>query len=287
MSLINLIAIAICGMVFFGSLLWTQGLALYLNAIALLVVVSGTVGAAFLSYSAHRLRSALLVARNAYFVRLPSQDDIIKALLAMAVKSRYDGILSLERTLSRTSATFLRDGLNMLVDGFQESELKDVLTTESYFFKQRRAQNERVFRTLARAAPAFGIIGSVIGLIGMLSGIGNPDVIVKTIPIALTSTLYGILLGNIVLTPIAENIYARTHEELLLQKMIINGILAISSEQNTYKLEKKLCSFLTPSIRGEQIRHFEGFRKRYVGKSAEEKERVFDSLYTAGSGIIS
>jgi len=283
MGSINLIGISISAAVFFISFLWSEGLGIYLNLIALLVVLSGTIGSAFLSYSAQRLRSAMMVARNAYFVRLPSQDDIINALLAMAVKSRYDGILSLERTLSRTSATFLRDALNMLVDGFQESELKDVLTTESYFFKQRRAQNERVFRSLARSAPAFGLIGSVIGLIGMLSGLGDPDVVLKTIPIALISTLYGILLGSFLLTPIAENIYARTHEELLLQKMIINGVLAISSEQNTYKLEKKLCSFLTPSIRQVHVRNFEGFRKRYLGKSAEERERAFDSIYSTDS----
>jgi len=261
------------------SFLLTKNVEMYFNVIALLVVISGTIGSGFLSYSFSRIKSALLVARNAYFAHLPSQDDIIKALLEMAVKSRYDGILSLERALDRTHATFLRDALNMLVDGFQESELKDVLMTETYFFKQRRAQNERVFRTMARSAPAFGIIGSVIGLIGMVSGLGDMNVILSTIPIALTSTLYGILLSNFLLTPIAENIYARTHEELLLQKMIINGVLAISSEQNPYKLEKKLCSFLTPSIRKENERSFEGIRKRYMGMNVAERERVFASIF--------
>lgn len=279
MNIVNLIGVMICFSVFSMSFLLTKHVEMYFNVIALLVVISGTIGSGFLSYSFSRMKSALLVARNAYFAHLPSQDDIIKALLEMAVKSRYDGILSLERALDRTHATFLRDALNMLVDGFQESELKDVLMTETYFFKQRRTQNERVFRTMARSAPAFGIIGSVIGLIGMVSGLGDANIVLSTIPIALTSTLYGILLSNFLLTPIAENIHARTHEELLLQKMIINGVLAISCEQNTYKLEKKLCSFLTPSIRKAHERSFEEIRKRYMGINVAERERIFASSY--------
>ncbi|MFQ5780599.1 MAG: motility protein A, partial [Nitrospiria bacterium] len=166
-----------------------------------------------------------------------------------------------------------KDALSILVDGYKEDEIREVLITEMYFFKQRREQNERVFRSMARAAPAFGIIGSVIGLIGMLSGIGDAGVIIKTIPIALTSTLYGILLSNFLLTPIAENIYIRTQEELLLQKLIINGVIAISSEQNTYKLEKKLCSFLTPSARPGHQRSFEEIRKKYLKMSFQERER--------------
>ncbi len=111
----------------------------------------------------------------------------------------------------------------------------------------------------------------------MLSDLGDTTVILQTIPIALTSTLYGILLSNYILTPIAENIHARTHEELLLQKMILNGILAISSEQNIYKLEKKLCLFLTPAIRRGNEKDFTKIRRRYVGMNFQEREEVFEA----------
>lgn len=253
---------------------------MYLNIVAFLVVISGTIGSMFLSYSFERIKSAYLVAKNAYFVKLPSQDDLIKALLGLAVKSRYDGILSLENALSKTTASFLRGGLDMLVDGFNGSEVKDMLSSESYFFKQRRAANERVFRSMARAAPSFGIIGSVIGLIGMLSDLGDTTVILQTIPIALTSTFYGILLSNYILTPIAENIHARTHEELLLQKMILNGILAISNEQNVYKLEKKLSLFLTPAIRRGNEQDFTNIRRQYIGMNFQEREELFQTAHS-------
>lgn len=273
---INFIGAFICILVFMLSFLLGDDnvISLYFNLIALLVVISGTVGAIFLSYPFFRIRSAFLVARNAYLTRLPSQDSIIKALLGLAVRSRYDGILSLEKSLGRSGTSFLKDALNALVDGHREDEIREVLYTEMYFFKQRREQNERVFRSMASAAPAFGIIGSVIGLIGMLSNIGDPTVIIQTIPIALTSTLYGILFSNFILTPIAENIYVRTQEELLLQKLIVSGVMAISSSQNTYTLEKKLCSFLTPSDRPNHQRSFEEIRKKYLKMSFQERETV-------------
>jgi chemotaxis protein MotA len=272
---INFIGAFICIVVFMISFLLTEGnvLTLYFNPIALLVVTSGTIGAIFLSYPFFRIKSAFLVARNAYLACLPSQDSIIKALLALAVRSRYDGILSLEKSLGHTGTSFLKDALNALVDGHKEDEIREVLLTEMYFFKQRREQNERVFRSMASAAPAFGIIGSVIGLIGMLSDIGNAGVIIKTVPVALTSTLYGILFSNFILTPIAEKIFVRTQEELLLQKLIVSGVMAISSEQNTYTLEKKLCSFLTPSDRPGHQRSFEEIRKKYLNMNFQERER--------------
>ena len=108
MNIVNLVGVMICLSAFSMSFLLTKNVEMYFNLVALLVVISGTIGSGFLSYSFSRIKSALLVARNAYFASLPSQDDIIKALLEMAVKSRYDGILSLERALDRTHATFLR-----------------------------------------------------------------------------------------------------------------------------------------------------------------------------------
>ena len=103
----------------------------------------------------------------------------------------------------------------------------------------------------ARLAPAFGVAGSVIGLIAMLSGIGDPDVIIKSIPVALTSTLYGIVLSNFFLIPMAENLHSKTQNELLTQKLITDGVIAIRYEQNPFRLIRKLESFLTPSARHE------------------------------------
>ena len=146
---------------------------------------------------------------------------------------------------------------------------RDVLLTELYFFRRRRQEHERVFRHTARLAPAFGVAGSVVGLIGMLTGLGDTGVILKTIPLALTSTLYGIVLCNLVLTPVAESIYFKTQQELLLQRLILEGVVAVQQESKPNRLERRLLSFLTPAERPSQQQGFDEIHARYVRQRRE------------------
>jgi chemotaxis protein MotA len=259
----NHIGVGLCGLIFLTSLFMSDGAGLMLNLVAILVVLSGTCGATFLSYPFDDIRAAIRVARNTYATNPPTPDSIVNTLLDVSVRSRHDGILSLEKTEDEISDSFLRDALAMLVDGFRVEEICDVLTTEMYFFKQRRQNLERIFRHMAGLAPAFGITGSVIGLIGMLASVGDMNVIVRTIPIALTSTLYGIILTNFFLTPIAESIHSKTQRELLMQKMALDGVAAIAQEQNSHKLQKKLESFLMPASRPGNQKSFQEIKEKY------------------------
>jgi chemotaxis protein MotA len=125
---------------------------------------------------------------------------------------------------------------------------------------------------MAVYSPAFGLAGSVIGLIGLLYGIGDTGEVLKYIPIALISTLYGILFGNLVWSPMAEVIKDRTEREILTQKMIIDATAAIKSETNPYILERKLTSFLTPAARQEARESFSDIRRRYVNIARSRRE---------------
>ncbi len=271
MWFINVFVIIACIALFLSGFILDKGAALYWNVNSLIFVLTGTIGAAFLSYPSSRIKFAMTVLKNAYFKTLPSETSIVISLLDFSLQSRYEGLLSMEDTVEQASTPFLQDAMRMLVDGRTSEEIKDFMNIEMTFFRQRREHNERVFRAMAITAPAFGLIGSVIGLMGMLAGIGDVGVIIKTIPIALTSTLYGILFNNFLFTPIAEKIHARTQEELLLQKLIMSGTIAISNAQNPYVLEKKLSAFLAPSTRVEIEKNFKEIRKQYLKVQWENK----------------
>lgn len=258
-------------LLFFGSFMIGEGRYLMFNLTGLLVVVAGTLGAAFMSYPMMELSTAVKVVVNSYRTPPPTKKEIVDALLDLSLKSRVDGLLALEEEEERVSVLFLRRALTMLVDGFRIEELRDALYTEIYFFQQRRSQHERVFRHLAMLAPAFGVAGSVIGLIGMLAGIGNTGVILQTIPIALTSTLYGIVLAYFLLIPLAENIRAKTQEELLVLKLITEGVTLIAQEYNTVRLQTRLESFLAPQVRNTHHKSFMEIHNRY---EEIRKERV-------------
>ncbi len=271
----NLIFGGICTMIFIGCFFFGEGgTVVYFNIVSFLVVSSGTIGAAFLSFPFERIKNAYRVALNSYKKdAISSPDHIVNILLDISVRSRSNGILSLEKLEKTTQIIFLKNGLGLLVDGYREDEIRSILHNEIYYFKLRRQHSERVFRTMALLAPGFGVAGSIIGLIGMLYGVGDTGVILKTIPVALTSTLYGIVFSYYILVPIAENIYSKTQQELYLQSIITDGIIEIGQEQNLYKLEKRLSSFLTPSARAGKEESLQELRKRYMLMKTEQKER--------------
>jgi len=271
-SRMNWVGAALCVLVFAGSFLLSEGASRFFNLTGLAIVLSGTVGAALLSYPWKNLRAAWQVAWNAYAVEPPSEDEVVSALAKFSVHSRRDGMLSLERFEKKTSVSFLRHALEMLVDGYEAREMREILSTEMSYFRQRRTNQERVFRHLARLAPAFGVAGSVVGLMSLLLGVGDTAVVIRTIPLALTSTLYGIVLANFFLTPAAEAIHAKTQQELLVMRLAADGALAVLAEQNPHKLEKKLESFLTPSTRTGSQRSLEEMRERFIAEREHESE---------------
>lgn len=259
----NLIGFILCVVIFVTGFLIKGNLALYFNIAGLSIVLGGSAAAALLSFQVSRLRIVYMVVRASYTQRNISEDDIVNILINLAIKSRMEGVLSLQEEENETSILFLRRGLGCLVDNYEPHQIRDILNTEMYFFKLRREDSERILRTIGDFFPAFGIIGSVVGLISMLAGIGDTSVILKTVPVALTSTLYGLIFANFFFVPFAANLRERTNQELLLQKIIMEGIIAIQSELNPTILKTKLLSFLTPSARKADLVPLAKIRKRF------------------------
>jgi chemotaxis protein MotA len=270
----NLTAAVLFAAIFVGSFTFGGNTELFFNLLGLVIVLSGLLGAMFLSYPSRSIGIACGVAWNAYRIQLPTHEQIIETLMELSVRSRKKGMIALEDAEETTTIGYLKRTLSLLVDSYGIDEMRDILQTEMYYFKQRRIQHERLIRHAARLAPAFGVAGSVIGLIAMLSGIGDPDVIIKSIPIALTSTLYGIVLSNFLLIPMAENLHSKTQNELLIQKLITDGVIAIRYEQNPYRLVKKLESFLTPAARHDDQYSFEEIRDRIYDMQNEASREV-------------
>ncbi|MBU1002124.1 MAG: MotA/TolQ/ExbB proton channel family protein [Proteobacteria bacterium] len=280
----NIIGVAICAVIFIAAFLITGNAAAYLNVEACMVVVSGTFGAALLSYPYDHLKTAYYVAKGTYTHPGTDPDAVIGVLLDTAIRSRLDGLAAMEKAGEQTTMHFLRGALNMLADNYPEHEIRDILATEIHFFRTRRMQQERVFRSMATYAPAFGLAGSVIGLIGLLIGLGDTGEVLRFIPIALISTLYGILFGNFVLTPVAENIRGKTDREVLVQQLIIEGVCAIKTEANPHILEKRLTSFLTPASRRDSQENFAELRKKYVKIAQQRREAEELAARTAAGG---
>ncbi len=246
----NIIGLTICTALFLSGFVIHGNAGLYLNLSGFIIVVTGTIVATLLSYRFDRIIILYKVLKASYSKELMAPGELIRILVELAAKKRIKGILSLQRDEHETTIIFLRQAIGLLVDGNSTSEIKEALNMEMRFFKFRRESSHRVVKTMADISPSFGLVGSVVGLITMLSGVGGEsNIVLSAIPIALTSTLYGIVLANFFFLPFAVNIQERTIQELLLQNIITQGIIAISEDLHPSALDRKLKSLQTPSER--------------------------------------
>jgi chemotaxis protein MotA len=269
-----LVSLVLLLMGFFG----TGNVFLFVNWRAIAIVLGGTFIAAFISFPPWKILQMFRTAWNVVFTRTTSPEEIVEALLDLSVRSKYEGILALQNIEDKMKGRPISRALGMMIDGYGPDEIRDILLTEMQFFKARHAEGERVFRVMAGFAPAFGLIGSIAGLIMMTTGIADEATIQISVGICLLSTLYGILFANVFLTPMAEKLKRRTSEELLLQRIILDGVLAIQSEANPYKLEMKLKSFISPSARKvAKIPSIKDIQRRFKLERANEKEKIADS----------
>ena len=236
----NMIGLLLTLFITLAGFLLAGNLGMYFNLSGFLIVMGGSFGCALISYRLDRLAVVYRVILSSYNHRPKQPREIVEILIDLAVKSRFSGILSLQEDERETSILFLRGALGLLVDGRQPSEVQDILGSEMYFFKQRRDDAERIIRTIANYFPPFGLIGSIVGLVAMMVNVGDSSVILASVPIALTSTLYGLVLSNFFFLPFAANLSERTSQELLLQRMILDGVLAIQSDMNPRLLETKI-----------------------------------------------
>ena len=259
----NLIGIILGTGLFLAGFIIPGNLALYFNLSGWLIVFGGTAAAALVSFKAEQLENVFKVLLTAYRRPATKETEIINILIDLSIRSRLEGILTLQKHENETTILFLRRALGCLVDGYKIEQIRDILNTEMYFFRLRREDSERIIRAIADYLPAFGMMGSVVGLIAMLGGIGDTTIILQAIPVALTSTLYGLLVSNFFFLPFAATIRERTNHELLLQKIIMEGVIAINSEVNPVILKTKLESFLTPSERETELVSYAKIRERF------------------------
>jgi chemotaxis protein MotA len=266
----NIFGFLLCLLIMTAGFYIAGNYGVYFNLSGFLIVMGGTFGCALISYRVERLAIVYKVIVESYRHKTKEPGVIVEILTDLAVKSHMRGILSLQEDESETTLLFLRGALGLLVDGRQASEIQDILNSEIYFFKLRRDEAERIIRTIANYFPPFGLIGSIVGLVALTAGIKDPAVILPSVSIALTATLYGLVFSNFFFLPFAANLAERTSQELLLQRMIVEGVLAIQSEMNPRLLEIKLKWFLTPSSRAGQMVSLVRIQQKFKIKAENE-----------------
>jgi chemotaxis protein MotA len=222
------------------------------------ITLGGTMAATLISYPINRVLAVGSVLKNAFLTSTIEPSELIKTIVNLAHKARREGLLALEDEVEKSPDSFLRKGVQLVVDGTDQELVRSILETELSFIENRHKSSAGMFDTMAALAPAFGMIGTLIGLIQMLGTLDRPEMIGPGMAVALVTTFYGSLLSNMVFTPVANKLKGRSSEEILLKEVMIEGIISIQSGDNPRIVQEKLNAFLAPSSRYAQRRRYGG-----------------------------
>ncbi|MCL6450692.1 MAG: motility protein A [Acetobacteraceae bacterium] len=221
----------------------------FLNVPAVMITVGGTFTATLINYPFWQVVSVFRVLRHVFFSRSLKPAEVIAILVRFAEKARREGLLALEDEAAQLNDGFLRKGIQLVVDGTDPELVRNILETELAFLEDRHRAGQGLFETMGALSPAFGMIGTLIGLIQMLGHLDKPETIGPSMATALITTFYGAMMANFLFIPIAGKLRVRSSEETLLKEVEIEGILSIQSGDNPRIVEEKLKAFLAPSMR--------------------------------------
>ena len=235
--LIGVVCIAV-GILVDGSLIDFYSLS------SIFIVLGGTLASTVVSYRAKSLKLLTTIYKKAFRkVEIDLNQDI-EMIINIANVARREGLLALEDTMENVDNPFLKKGIMLIVDGTDTELIKTILETEVYFITSRHTEGQAMVQSMASFAPAYGMIGTLIGLILMLKNLSDPDSLGPGMATALVTTFYGVVLANLVFTPIAKKLKAQSELERLQKELYIEGLLSIQEGENPRIIRDKLTAFI-------------------------------------------
>ena len=229
-----------------AAILSSGSLGMFIDIPSLLTVVGGAIAALFINFPVGKVLAVAKVVRKAMFHEAEDATEVIGKMVGYAERARKEGMLALEEDSESEPDKFLAKGLRLAVDGTDPQLLARIMETDLTALETRHKDGKAIFEQLGMFAPAFGMIGTLIGLVQMLANLSDPSAIGGGMAIALLTTFYGSVIANLIALPIAGKLKARSDEELHSREMIIEGIMSIQSGDSPRIVQEKLKSYLTP-----------------------------------------
>ena len=221
----------------------------FLDAPSAFIVFGGTIAAMLVSYPIPKLLEGLKTIKYAFSKQEIDPTEVIQKINDLALSARKEGLLALEEIAQNMDDPFLQKGILLIVDGTDAELLRSILETEIAFVENRHKDNQKVWESIADLGPAWGMLGTLIGLIIMLGQLSDPSTLGPKMAVALVTTFYGSLIANFIATPIANKLKLNSNDEILHKQVMVEGLLSIQAGENPRVIEEKLKAFLSPGVR--------------------------------------
>ena len=223
---------------------------MFVNVPSLLIVVIGSFFVVAMKFSIKQLPNAIKVAIKAFSSKVDKPEELIDQVYELATAAKKSGILALESFDIQSS--FLNRGIMMLVDGYDPKVIREILTKERNLTIMRHEQGRKIFEALTDVAPAMGMIGTLIGLVQMLSNMKDPKSIGPAMAVALLTTLYGAVIANMISSPIADKLSLRSEEEEKNYNLCIDAVMGIASGLNAKIIKDSLREYLPQHLKRQE-----------------------------------
>ncbi|GFZ82542.1 hypothetical protein GCM10010978_24120 [Compostibacillus humi] len=223
----------------------TDGFLSFIDFAGILIVIGGVTGSMFITFKLEQIKLTGKIINETLYKNDIRLSELIRLFVRLAERARREGILALENELDDIDDPFIRKGILLVVDGIEPEVIKDIMEAEITAMEERHYKGRVILEKAGDYAPAWGMIGTLIGLVLMLNQLSNPENLGPAMAVALLTTLYGTVLANLVFHPMASKLEAKTEEEVFTRQIIIEGIIGVQSGQNPRILEEKLSAFLS------------------------------------------
>ncbi|MCB1192686.1 MAG: motility protein A [Leptospiraceae bacterium] len=221
------------------------------SASSIMITFGGSVAATIISAPWTTTLNLAKITRKAFVQEKQDIPGLITTLVSFSEKARREGLLALEDDVSELQDDFLKKGIQLVVDGTDPELVRGILETEMTNIRGRHSIGQGWWDAMVSLLPAFGMLGTLLGLIMMLQnlGSGDPSTIGNGMAVALITTLYGSFGSNLIAMPIMRKLQRKTEEEIAMKQIMIEGTLSIQSGDNPRIVKEKLASYLSPSER--------------------------------------
>lgn len=233
-----------CGLILVSMLLGAAPLSAFIDIPSFLVVVGGAVAAALICFPLKSMLASPMIGLKVILNKGEDRLTLIKSIVELAEIARRDGLLALETKIPEIENPLVKTGLQMAVDGTAPEIVEEVLRTEVVGMAMRHREGKSIMDQLGRFAPAYGMIGTLMGLIMMLQDMSDPSGIGAGMAVALITTLYGAIVANVFFSPFAEKLGIMSRNEQLSMEIAIRGVMAIQSGESPRAIDQKLQTYL-------------------------------------------
>ncbi len=237
-----------CGTVLTGIIL-RGDIGQFLDWAGLMITLGGSFGALLIFFRSEDIKMVIQITKQAFVRKDEDVATLNERFVYLAQKARKEGLLVLEDELEEIEDPFMRNGLRMVIDGFEPDAIRHILNTELEALETRHQLGQNLYKTWGTLSPAFGMIGTLIGLIVMLADLDDPDAIGPGMAVALITTFYGIMFANLLFNPIAGKLAVYSEQEMQRKEAVIEALLALQSGINPRLLKEQLKAYLSPAER--------------------------------------